>query len=148
MQKYRTKSLRVGSSRKRSGIVLIEFCIAFLFVLLPLFLALLQYGMIIQAMLAMDNTSREAGRFASVNSLSAPNDTDLKNFIISNAAGMGIQVNNTDIAVTPSPTNRLRYQPLTIDITYDLKSKVFLGTFYGIPFFRSKYTTRVVMVMQ
>lgn len=142
---------------RRSGIVLIEFCIAFLFVFMPLCLALIQYGIIIQTTLAMNNISREAGRFASIKSLSATDDSALKTYIKSNAAGMGITIKDTDITVTPvpnavTPNSRVQYAPITIVVSYSLDQKSFLKSPFTavtrIPVFRSNYSTQVVMVMQ
>lgn len=158
MAKNSKFSLRQKNNSKRSGIVLIEFCIAFFFIFLPLCMALLQYGMTIQATLAMNNTSREAGRYASINSLNATNDTALYTYIKTNASGMGIKVADADINVSPAPNaanqapTRVRYQPITITVSYDLSERSFLQqpftNMYHIPIFRSKYGTKVVMVMQ
>lgn len=149
--------IRRKTSRRR-GVVLIEFCAAFFCIFLPLCMALLQYGMIIQATSAMNNISREAGRYASVTSLTANDDTALKTYITTNAAGMGITVNTADVTVSPAPntttrtTNRVRYSPITINISYSMSQKSFLQApftaIFHIPIFRSTYTTNVVMVMQ
>ena len=151
--------IRRKTSRRR-GVVLIEFCVAFFCILLPLCMALMQFGIILQSTLAMENLSREAGRYASVRSLNAADDTDIKTYITTSAAKLGIVIANptTDITVTPAanitgkPATRVRYAPITVSIQYSLASKIFLPMAftdtYHISFFRSVYTTRVVMIMQ
>ncbi len=159
--KVTKSSVRRKRTSQRRGVVMIEFCIAFFFIFLPLCMALLQYGMIIQATLAMNNLSREAGRYASVNSLNAKDDTDLKNYITSNALGLGIVIKDptNDIVISPkyndplaATKTRVRYNPITISITYNLNPRSFLQSpftaVFHIPIFRSNYTTSVVMVMQ
>ena len=161
MRNFRANSPRRGDSRtkKRRGIVLIEFCMAFFCVFLPLTLALIQYGLIIQTMLAMENVSREAGRWAAVKSLNATDDTALRNYIVANASGLGVKVDpTTDITVSKAcntllvPTNRVQYTPLTITVKYNMDQRNFLKSpftsVFRIPVFRSDYVTKVVMIMQ
>ena len=145
---------------KHRGVILVEFCVAFFFVLLPLTFALIQYGSILQTTLALESLSREAGQYASANSLTATSDDSLRNYVTSSASRMGITIANptNDIIVTPavnvaglSPT-RVRYMPITITIRYDMGSKSFLSSpftaVFKIPVFKSTYSTKIIAAMQ
>ena len=60
-----------GAFKRFSGQVFIELCVCLLFVLVPLTMGLFQYGILIKTTLALNNLSREVGRYAAVNALDA-----------------------------------------------------------------------------
>lgn len=144
--------------RTRRGSTLVETAICLSFVLLPLALGGLQFGLVLTTTHAMEQISREAGRFAAINYGQATFDNDdkqgdsanqassLRNYIKHVAADNGIPYNDIsgvsvggkpasgNITVSPATGSRFSGQPITVSITYPMKKRSILGTLGTMPF--------------
>lgn len=116
--------------QRRRGQALLEFAL-----IVPIFLALVlgvvQYGLLAQATEIVTNLTRDGARFASL----GPNqkDEDIKKYVISQAAETPLRrgTDNSknddfDIVITPTANNRAKGAQITVQVTYNLRSRIFL----------------------
>ena len=146
---------RVGRGRgrraRRGGATLLETTVCLIFVLLPLLLGGLQFGLILTTTHALEQISREAGRFAAVHyaestfdgsASQGDNSSDppsLRNYIKQVSADNGIPYNDISgvsvggkpalggIEVTPAAASRESGQLITVKITYPMRKRVIVG---------------------
>lgn len=165
MVKARQMQSRTRSGR-RYGQAIIETALAVIFVLLPLLLGMIQYGMINNATATMTQLAREGARFAALHAndngvdavtgtTDSPDDK-IRNHIQKATSGTSIPwVDIKDnIVITPSigsrtpPPGSTATIDITVTITYPLKNKFFIpASFPGLSQLQS-YTTSGTMVIE
>ena len=117
-------------TKRRRGQALLEFAL-----IVPLFVALVlgvvQYGLLAQATEIVTNLTRDGARFASIGA--TQNDADIKSYIIRQAAetplrrGTDNTVNDDfTISITPAEGSRSKGGQVTVRVTYNLRSRIFL----------------------
>lgn len=102
------------SLKNQKGQALVEFAIV-LPVLLMLVMGIIQFGMMLNSYLAIENASREGARAGIVGST----DAEIESLIISSSPSL----NPADLTVTltPSEANRRSGDTLTVKVTYNYK---------------------------
>ena len=128
-------------TRRRGGSTLLETALCLAFILLPLGLGGLQFGMVLTTTHALQEVSREAGRFAALHygeptfdgaetqGDSSGSPASLKNYLKDVARDNKIpwaDIKNR-ITVTPAAGARNSGQPITVTITYPMKKRAILG---------------------
>ena len=128
---------------RRGGSTLLETALCLIFVLLPLCLGGLQFAMVLTTTHALQEVSREAGRFAALhygeptfdgsenqgNGNGGADPASLKNYLKSVAKSNKIPWDDikNNIVVTPGVGARAAGQPITVKITYPMKKRAILG---------------------
>lgn len=123
-------------------------------------LAMVQFGVVLNARISLGHIARSAGRyagvkggFATVTGINA--DDAIKNKTIAIAQGYGIPLTAANITLSPTQNtatqlnNRPRYSMLTMTINYNMSNRVFLPpNFFGIRIGNpgNTVTTNTVMV--
>ncbi len=134
--------------RRRRGSTLVETALCLIFVLLPVLLGGLQFGLVLTTTHALEQVSREAGRFAASHygettfnsdenqGSAASADPSLKYYVRAVATDNGIPWNDIKdkINVSPAPGQRSSGQPITVSITYPMKKRSILGSLGSLPF--------------
>ena len=138
---------RPGARARRRATTLVEAALCLTFILLPVTLGGLQFGMVFMTTHALQQVTREAGRFAAVhysettfdadeNQGSAPGSTPSLRYVIRKLAtnnGIAWQDIKTRISVTPGATSqRASGQPLTISVTYPMRKRAILGSLFFV----------------
>lgn len=150
--------LSLRHTRRRAS-VMVETALCLAFVLLPLTVGVVQYGIVISAMSQLDQLSRDAGRYASVHAGEANFDSSettagsLKNYVKAMTDKTVIPWADIDdaIVVTPAGTAaapRVSGQGITVAITYGLKKKFFLTNFPGMNNLPQSYTAKSTFIME
>lgn len=135
------RSCLVSRQMRRSGSTLVETALCLIFVLLPLLLGGLQFGLVLTTTQALEQVSREAGRFAAVHynentfdssdsqGNAANSNPSLKNYIRAVAEDNGIPWNDIkdNITVSPESGERITGQPITVTIDYPMNKRSILG---------------------
>lgn len=142
------KSLRTSGSRarlryrgRRGGSTLVETALCLIFILLPMALGGLQFGLVLTTTHALQEVSREAGRFAAVHYGESTFDgadtqgdsgddvPSLKNYLRDVAKANKIPWDDikNNIVVTPDAGSRSSGQPITVAITYPMNKRSILG---------------------
>ncbi len=128
-------------SARRGGSTLVETALCLAFILLPLLLGGLQFGLVLTTTQALEQVSREAGRFAAVHygestfdsnenqGNAANSDPSLKNYVRKVAQNNGIPWNDIkdNIKVTPAFGSRSSGQAITVTIKYPMNKRSILG---------------------
>lgn len=151
-------SRRQGQGRK-SGSVIIEGVVAFIFLLLPLTLGIMQFGAFYSAGNAVSQVAREAGRLAAIygnaaddpatTTINEGSDDYLQSRIreVFNATALpSSQMQPTDFTVTITPTNRaqrLQYSQISVFVRYNMDLK----SFPLFKFFKPGFVTRTSYTM-
>ena len=137
----RATSVSALRRTRRRGSTLVETALCLIFVLLPLLLGGLQFGLVLTTTHALQQVSREAGRFAAVHygeptfdgsdsqGNTAGTDPSLKNYIRAVAEDNGIPWNDIKdkITVSPATGSRTSGQPITVTINYPMNKRSILG---------------------
>ena len=140
-QATRPRALGARVWSRRSGQSMLEFAF-----ILPLFVALVlgvvQYGLLAQSTEIVTNLTRDGARFASIGATQT--DDDIKKYILGQANQTALRrgTDTTDangdpknddissISITPTNTaaknNRTKGGQVTVQITYNLRSRIFL----------------------
>lgn len=139
---------------------MIETALCVTFVLVPLTMGVVQYGVILSAQHQLDHYAREGGRYAAVHAgeavfdSSESTDGSLKNYLKDMVSGKGVipwaDISN-NITVNPAygaTTPRTSGQPISVTITYNMKKKYFLATFPGIGNMAQTYTATSTFVLE
>lgn len=116
--------------QRRRGQALLEFAL-----IVPIFLALVlgvvQFGLLTQATEIVTNLTREGARFASLGP--GRTDADIKSYIIRQTSetplrrGSDPTVNDDlSIVITPVLAARTKGAQVTVSVTYNLRSRIFL----------------------
>ena len=164
---------RRGHNR-RGGSTLIETALCLTFILLPLLLGGLQFGLVLTTTNALEQVSREAGRYAAMHygeptfdsnenqGNTAGSDRSLKNYVRIVAEDNDIPWNDIKdkITVSPASGSRSSGQPITVTIKYPMSKRSILGqpaTLFFAPtaggnlklnFLSQDYTVASTFVMQ
>lgn len=109
--------------KSENGSVMVEFAIVST-VLILLLAGIIQFGLIFNVQLGLDNAAREGARFASLPS-NANNNTATIAFI----TGLNPHISLTSSNITITPSVRQRGQPVQVKIEYHYKVPVTLGVF-------------------
>lgn len=127
--------------RRRRGSTLVETALCLAFVLLPLAMGGMQFGLVLTTTHALQEVSREAGRFSAVHwgeTTFDGNDTQgdktgqvssLQNYLKDVAQANKIpwaDIKN-NIVVSPAFGARNSGQPITVSITYPMKKRSIIG---------------------
>ena len=124
----------------RRGTTLVETALCLVFVLLPVTLGGLQFGLVLTTTHSLQQVSRESGRFAAIHyndstfsgadtvAATATSSPSLKNYVKTVAASNGIPWNDIKnrIVVTPA-SGRNAGNPITVSITYPMQKRALLG---------------------
>ena len=135
------RSRLVSRHMRRKGSTLVETALCLIFVLLPLLLGGLQFGLVLTTTHALQQVSREAGRFAAVHYGEATfdsadtqgnvagSDPSLKYYIRAVAEDNDIPWNDIKDKITVSPATGARNsgQPITVTISYPMNKRSILG---------------------
>ncbi len=123
---------------RRGGSTLVETALCLAFVLLPLALGGMQFGLVLTTTHALQEVSREAGRFAALHYGEATfdgadtqgdgngQDPSLKNYLKDVAQANKIPWNDIKGNILVSPS-RISGQPITVSITYPMKKRSIIG---------------------
>lgn len=127
--------------RRRGGSTLVETALCLAFVLLPLALGGMQFGLVLTTTHALQEVSREAGRFAAIHygeqtfdgadtqGDAANQDSSLNNYLKNVARANKIPWDDIkgNIVVTPPAGARFSGQPITVSISYPMKKRAIIG---------------------
>lgn len=136
-----TRPRQFWPQRRRNGSTLVETALCLIFVLLPLLLGGLQFGLVLTTTHALQQISREAGRFAAVHygeptfdgsetqTGSGGSGPSLKNYLRTVAEDNDIPWNDIKNRITVSPAvgARASGQPITVTIQYPMVKRSILG---------------------
>ena len=133
MEMKKVKRYGVGKARRRGGAVLVEAAAATLFLLIPLLIGIIQFGLFYSSTNALSQATREGGRYAAVYGLATTDnaaipgnetsDEYIKDRIIQAGNSGNIVIARSDITIMPPRTGRAQYQPITVTVGYDLNKK-------------------------
>jgi len=102
--------LKILNNQK--GQALVEFALVFP-ILLLLVMGILQFGMMLNSYLSIENASREGARAGIVGS----SDSEIRNTIISTSPSL--DPNKLTVTITPAEANRKSGNTLTVKVTYN-----------------------------
>jgi len=102
------------SLKNQKGQALVEFAIV-LPILLMLVMGIIQFGMMLNSYLAIENASREGARAGIVGST----DAEIESLII--ASSPSLDPADLTVTLTPSEANRSSGDTLTVTVTYNYK---------------------------
>lgn len=142
------KYQKVTPKKKHRGSTLIELAIV-LPILLILSLGIVQFGVYMNAAVTLTNLSREGARYAATQ----PNSDDGIETRIQQVCPASIRWTDiqNNITITPAENSTLRVRPnlITVQITYDMKKKMFLPTtFFGWTVVSPTYTAKAIMMVE
>lgn len=100
--------------KEQKGQALVEFAIVLPIILL-LVMGILQFGMMMNSYIAIQNAAREGARAGIVGCT----DTEIQNTIISTSPSL--DASNLTVSITPNGANRKSGDTLTINISYNYK---------------------------
>jgi len=109
--------------KEETGSVMVEFALVST-VLILLLAGIIQFGLIFNVQLGLDNAAREGARFASLGK-NANNDSATKSFMRSMVSQ--VELLESDITITPEVRESGR--PVKVTINYDYQIPVTLGIF-------------------
>lgn len=137
-----TKHRRGG----RRGSTLVEFALI-LPILLTISMVMVQYGIILNAMISLTNLTREGARYAAIH---PPTNSTTLAAIQDNMESKlppGITLTDSDIQATCNPTTCTPSSDVTVTVTYNMRRKMFLPTtFFKVKVFGSgTYTGKATM---
>ena len=126
---------------RRRGSTLVETALCLVFVLLPLALGGMQFGLVLTTTHALQEVSREAGRFAALHygegtfdgadtqGDKSGQDPSLKNYLKDVAQANKIPWDDikNNIDISPDKSARTSGQPITVSITYPMKKRSIIG---------------------
>ena len=130
-----------SARRRRRASTLVETMLCLIFVLLPLLLGGLQFGMVLTTTHSLQQISRESGRFAAIHygepTFDGPDtqgnasgsDPSLKHYLRQVAEDNDIPWNDIKdkITVSPGVGSRSSGQPITVTIKYPMGKRSILG---------------------
>lgn len=136
-----SRATAVRNRKRRSGSTLVETALCLAFVLLPMLLGGLQFGLVLTTTHALEQVSREGGRFAAIHygeptfdgsetqGNAAGSDPSLKHYVREVAEDNGIPWNDIkdNITVSPAVGSRSSGQPITVTIKYPMNKRSILG---------------------
>jgi Flp pilus assembly protein TadG len=102
------------SLKNQKGQALVEFTII-LPILLIVVMGILEFGIMLNSYLAIENAAREGARAGIVGT----SDTQIKNLIV--ATSPSLDPNNLTVTITPTDVNRKSGDTLTVQVTYNHK---------------------------
>lgn len=98
--------------KNQKGQALVEFAII-LPILLMLVMGILQFGMMLNSYITIENASREGARAGIIGS----SDAEIQNLIISTSPSLDPK--NLTVTITPTETNRKSGDTLIVKVTYN-----------------------------
>ncbi len=145
-----------GARRSRRASVLVETSLCLAFILMPLTLGILQFGVIMSTTNQVEQLARDGGRWAAVHAQSTNFDSDentsgsWKYYMKGQTAGLTtIKWSDLTVTVTPSASSRVVGQALVMTVTYPMTKKLFIGSqFPGLSRWNGNYTTKATFVME
>ena len=134
---------------RRRATTLVEAALCLVFILLPVTLGGFQFALVFMTTHALQQVTREAGRFAAVhhsettfnaneNQGNAPGSDPSLHFIIRKVAaenGIAWKDIENNIVVSPAASQRTAGQPITVAVTYPMRKRALLGNLF---FMKSK----------
>ncbi|HEX8463975.1 MAG TPA: TadE family protein [Abditibacterium sp.] len=148
---FGVRAFKCGPKR---GQTMVETALVMTFILLPLTLGLIQFGLVLNASNTMTQIAREAGRYAAVHCQEATFDStatvtlasgiapappatgaqaSLRYYLWTVTTPTGIRWDDirNNIVVDPAPGSaRTSGQPISVTITYPMTRKVFVGSLF------------------
>lgn len=133
------------SRNKRKGAVLVEAAAATLFLVLPLLLGIIQFGLFYGASNGLTQVAREGARYAAVYGLRSDGTPASDKFIRDHMQEVGRQsnvvVDSANITISPARNLRSQYTPVVVTVTYDMNQKRIM------PFFNPGTVSRTTTSM-
>lgn len=146
-QDFHSRSRR----QKFSGQALVEMALV-VTILLFLSMGLIQFALISNARVTMTNLAREGARYGAVHALESGSDTAIKNYVVSVADSTPLSsLVANDVTISPAygATSRISGQPITVTVTYNLRSKFILpASFPGLSRIGTASTATAIMVIE
>lgn len=128
MKFLKNTDLRRRGRARRKGAALVEFALIVTLFLLIL-VGMLQFGVYLNATSTLWNLSREGARFAAVQKPTNATSNAAIEQKIKDSAPPQIDVTKLTVDIQPAlPAARLSGTPVTVTLTYDMKSKKFAPT--------------------
>ena len=148
MNSVRHQKMKRANARnpRRRGSVLIETAAAVLFLLVPLFLGIVQFGIYYGATNVLSQVSREGGRYAAVYGLTQP-DNFIKDYMIQVGSQGNVPITRANITILPAAASRVKFTPLTVTVSYNLGANLASGGKRIIPLFNPGTVSRSYTVM-
>lgn len=142
--------LRNRSKRRGAAMVEMAFVVA---ILLALTLGLIQWGLIMNASIALTNLSREGARYAAVHWKSKEgeksSDELIRGYVEAHADANGIKSSDVTIAISPNEAARKTGDAIAVTVTYDMSKKLFLpAEFFDVTFFNRTFKAEGSMMME
>lgn len=136
-----------GRGRPRRGQAMIEMALV-VSVLLVLTMGIIQYGIIYNATISLTNIARDGARYAAVKcALTEGSDDNIRAYMRTAAANTSVRPELLNISITPAA--RVGGQKLTVNVSYDLRTKLFLPTsFPGLGRYSTSYSTTATMLCE
>jgi Flp pilus assembly protein TadG len=114
---YQKEVVRLKNLKNQKGQALVEFAII-LPIILMLVMGILQFGMMLNSYLAIENAAREGARAGIIGS----SDAEIQSLLISTAPSL--DPNNLTVTITPNYATRKSGDTLTVKVTYNYKLNV------------------------
>jgi Flp pilus assembly protein TadG len=133
----------IRSRRPRSGAVLVEFMMCFVFLLIMLF-GIIQYSLIISSLNTLTQVTREGARYFAVHYSDASANAETVNYMTTVASGSFLQTNDltlinyvsgsstTGVYIYDAPSGGNSFTSgtaVTVGITYNMKKRTFFAPF-------------------
>jgi len=106
------KVMTLQSLKNQKGQALVEFAIV-IPILLLIVMGILQFGLMLNSYLAIENAAREGARAGIVGS----SDAEIKNLVITTSPVLDPE--KLTVIITPNETNRVSGDTLTVKVTYN-----------------------------
>jgi len=137
---------------RRRGSILLEAVFAVLFLLVPLVLGIIQFGIYYGATNVLSQVSREGGRYAAVYGTStamtgAQVDDFIKTYMVQVGQNGNVTISKSNITISPAYAARARYSPITVTVSYNLGAPLASGGKRLIPLFNPGTVTRSYTAM-
>jgi Flp pilus assembly protein TadG len=100
------------SLRNHKGQALVEFALV-LPILILLIMGIVQFGLVINSYLTIQNASREAARAGIIGT----SDVDIKNLIITTSNSL--EAEDLTVSITPNESNRVSGETLSVKLSYN-----------------------------
>lgn len=134
---------------RRRGSVLVETAAAVLFLLIPLMLGIIQFGLFYNASNVLSQISREGGRYIAVNWKATGGDAAAIAYMKQVGQEGNVTIKTSDVTISPAPASRVQYGKLVVKVTYDMGPSLPAGgkTLFPFIFGNSRVVSRTYTVM-
>jgi Flp pilus assembly protein TadG len=143
-------------ARRRSGQTLVETALMLTFVLIPMTIGILQFGIIMNSTNSLTQIAREGARYAAVHGTEANSDAAIKDYIQAVAAGTSIRptdIPDANITISMLAVNgvtpaRASGYPINVTIKYPMSRKVFIPNMPFMSKLKNDYYVQSTFVLE